>query len=312
MGLIRSDSPLVSVVIPCYNEEGNIVNLYDILINALPQTCELIFVDDHSTDTSVEKMKELRERDSRVKYIAFSRNFGQQNAILAGLVYAKGDCAISMDVDLQHPPQLVSDMIGKWKEGYDLVITQRDHTEEKNTFRVWTSSLFYFFLNWISDIELKPGYADFRLLDRKVVNVLTSLRDPDIFIRGYVQWMGFRQTILKYKPGPRFSGSSKYTVNKMMRLALSGILSFSVKPIRIAIVMGIFLFMISFAGCLVWMYQMWVNNEPITGVKMMLLVMLLLSSFQFILLGAIGEYVARNFTMLQNRPGFIIESMETD
>ncbi|HWB64136.1 MAG TPA: glycosyltransferase family 2 protein [Chitinophagales bacterium] len=302
----------MSVVVPCYNEEGNILQLYKALLPVLPEKCEIIFVNDGSRDATGNRIKELRETDKRVKYILLSKNFGQQNAILAGLVYTTGNCVISMDADLQHPPHLISAMLEKWQQGFDLVTTEREYDGQPNSAKAIASRFFYYLLNAISEIQLKPGQADFALLDRKAVNVLTELHDPDMFIRGYVQWMGFKQTSLKYAPDKRFSGDSKYTFIKMLKLGLSGIVSFSIKPMRIAIGLGIGLFVISFFYALAILFGVIINKEAYNDFKLLLGVILLLTSLQFILLGAIGEYVARNFKLLKKKPAFIVDQMEFD
>ena len=231
----RSDDFRLSILIPVLNEQDNIQAMYDEIEENLKeiQDKEIIYINDGSTDSSLEKIKKLRTLDNSVHYIDFSRNFGHQNALKAGLDLCSGDVVISMDGDLQHPPQLVTLLIERWREGYDVVITTRDDSSDSGLFKKLTSQLFYRLLGKLSNIGLKPGSADFRLLDRKVVDTLKRFDEKDIFYRGFVAWSGFKQIELPYKPAKRRSGLTKYSPRKMVRLALDGLLGFSILPLRL-------------------------------------------------------------------------------
>ena len=236
-----NQDPFVSVVVPCFNEAGNIQALYDLLHPVLQEHTryELIFVDDGSTDSTADLIHGLRAKNNSVKLISLSRNFGHQAALKAGLDHAEGDCVISLDADLQHPPELIPDLIKKWKEGYEVVFTQREEDPNLSWLKRATSKLFYRLAQKLTSVQIHQGTADFRLLDRAVVNVLKELDESYLFIRGLVSWVGFRQTAISYKASDRYSGTTNYTYRKMFSLALSGITSFSIRPLQLSIVLGL-------------------------------------------------------------------------
>jgi glycosyltransferase involved in cell wall biosynthesis len=245
----NKDNQLVSIVFPAYNEEGNITALYDLITKNLPDkyNYEFIFVDDGSTDKTLELIKSIALVDKRVNYLSFSRNFGHQYALKAGLDYCNGDCAISMDSDLQHPPTIISEMLQLWDSGYDVVYTIREDDKNISIIKRLTSNLFYVLLNKLSNVELKKGAADFRLTDRKVIEILKNdITEYFLFIRGMIAWVGFNQIGLVYQPSSRYSGKTKYSISKMIRFAIDGITSFSNKPLRISMYLGFLLSFISF------------------------------------------------------------------
>ena len=238
----------ISVVVPVYNEAANISVLYKELsgqLSALPYASEFIFVDDGSTDGSLQIMKDLARQDSTVFYIELSRNFGHQYALKAGLDVSNGDCVVSMDCDLQHPPDVVLKMIGKWEEGYDVVYTRRSPNKNLSWLKQKTSSLFYAFMDKISDLKLESGTADFRLMNRNALDAFAHLNESELFIRGLVKWAGFRQTAIDYEPRDRHSGETKYNLKKMLSFAFRGITAFSVRPLQMIAYLGILLFLIS-------------------------------------------------------------------
>ena len=220
----------ISVVIPSFNEEGNIkiiVKALNEVLQKLNYRYELIFVDDGSSDKTLSILQEISADDANVFYIELSRNFGHQNALKAGLDLASGDCIITMDGDMQHPPEMIPQLVEKWEEGYDIVYTRRLEDKNLPAFKKITSKYFYKFINSISEIKIEEGTADFRLMDKKVSTVFFAFSENELFIRGLVNWVGFKQFAIDYKPAERFSGNSKYTIKKMMQFALKGITSFA-------------------------------------------------------------------------------------
>jgi polyisoprenyl-phosphate glycosyltransferase len=238
----------ISFVIPAYNEASNVVKLYNELVSVTgkqPYQFEFIFVDDGSTDETLKMIRSLSQKDSRVFFLELSRNFGHQNALKAGLDIANGDCVITMDSDLQHPPSVIMDLIKYWEQGYDVVYTRRKDDKNLSWFKRKTSSLFYTLYNKLSDIKLEEGTADFRLMGRNVVDAFAHLRENELFIRGLIKWSGFQQIAVEYDPHDRFSGESKYSIRQMISFAFKGITSFSVKPLKLATYTGLILFLFS-------------------------------------------------------------------
>lgn len=299
----------ISVIIPCYNEEGNVRKIYEAVIEQLSSyDFQLLFVDDCSKDNTLSIMKELNKSDNRVDYISFSRNFGQQSGLRAGLEYADGDCVISMDADMQHPPQLLPMMIKKWEEGYEIVSTKRNDVENVGFFKKITSSLFYKMINKISDIKIKEGSADFRLLDRKVVNVFVKeFTEYHLFFRGLINWVGFNQTEIEYVTGKRFSGATKYTFSKMLNLAIDGITSFSIRPLKLATFLGFSLSIFSTIYGLYAIYMALFTDKIVRGWTSVLVSILFIGGVNMILLGIIGEYLGKLYIQSKNRPIFLIK-----
>jgi dolichol-phosphate mannosyltransferase len=236
---------LVSVVIPAHNEEENldeVINRIEKVFELLPYHYQLIFVDDGSSDNSLMKLQKEAETRKNLFFISLSKNFGHQLALLAGLNHAKGDCVISLDADLQHPPELFANMLQKWEEGFDVVYTKRKVDLSLPLKKRKSSEYFYKFLNSLSDVEIEQGTADFRLLDRKALDALNRFKEDEPFIRGLVKLIGFKQYALEYTPDKRFAGTSKYSLAKMRKLAVHGVTSLSVKPLHTAVYLGFFFF----------------------------------------------------------------------
>ncbi|MEO0058554.1 MAG: hypothetical protein RLZZ312_201, partial [Bacteroidota bacterium] len=232
----------ISIVIPSFNEEGNIavmIAAIDAVFVKLEYSYEMIFVDDGSKDNTLEVLKNFSQLNKNLFFVELSRNFGHQNALKAGLDLATGDAIIAMDGDMQHPPELIPAMISKWQEGYDVVYTRRLEDKKLPYFKNLTSRYFYKFINYISEIEIEAGTADFRLIDKKVAKIFFAFSENELFLRGLSSWVGFRQFAVDYKPAERFSGRSKYTIKKMMQFAIKGITSFSIRPLYISIFVGI-------------------------------------------------------------------------
>lgn len=303
-------SERLSIVIPVFNEEGNIEAMYRALLETLEPmgiAFEIIFADDGSRDRSYEQIEQLSSTDPRVKGLSFSRNFGHQIALFAGLNHASGDLIISMDGDLQHPPSLIPKLIETYRKGYDIVNTKRIDTKETGWFKRKTSSLFYRIINRLSDIEIEPGSADFRLMSQKTVEAYLSIPEKDRFTRGLISWMGFRQAVVPYEVQPRLHGQSKYTLKKMIRFALNGITSFSSKPLRLSFYLGLYIAMGAILYGVYATFQ-FARGEVVPGWTSILLSVLFIGGVILINLGILGEYLARVFNETKNRPLYFIRS----
>ena len=298
----------ISIIIPCFNEETNIKKISQEIFLQLNGSFEyeIIFIDDGSQDNTLEIIKQQKKSNTRISYISFSRNFGHQTALRAGLDHANGDCVISMDADMQHPPKLIKEMIKKWQEGYDIVYTVRN---DKNTslFKKTTSKLFYSILNHLSDYKVEYGAADFRLLDRKIVNIIKKMTEDNLFLRGVVSWVGFKQCSIPYFPAARFSGSSKYSIKKMFNLALNGVTGFSVKPLRISTYLGYVISSISFIYGLYAILMSIFTPKNISGWTSLLVTVTFLGGIQMITIGIFGEYLGKLFINEKRRPNYIIK-----
>jgi dolichol-phosphate mannosyltransferase len=297
---------LLSIIVPCYNEEGNITVLFNKLSEVLMNVpFELIFIDDGSNDNSLDVIKGIC--DPRIKYISFSRNFGHQYALKAGLNYANGDIVISMDADMQHPPELINEMIQKWSEGYDIVYTIR---KDKNTssFKRFTSKFFYKIFNYLSNVKLESGSADFRLMDKKVLKIFKNdINEYYLFYRGLISWIGFESYAISYIPEKRFSGISKYSIKKMVTFSINGITAFSIKPLRIAIFLGAIVSLFAFLYGLYVVGLYFLSKEPVKGWSSLILFTVFLGGVNMLLLGIIGEYLGKLYFESKKRPHYIIK-----
>ncbi|WP_142683854.1 glycosyltransferase family 2 protein [Chitinophaga polysaccharea] len=300
---------LVSIVIPCFNEESNIVPLFEDLNKKLiyiPKF-EIIYVDDGSTDNTLIVIKHLSKQDTRIKYISLSRNFGQQNAIKAGLDYALGDCVITMDGDLQHPSDIIFEMIEKWVEGYQIVNAIRETGNNIPYFKKISSQAFYRIINSTSETYIEPKGADFRLLDRSVVNILKEMKEPSPFFRGLVSWIGFRRTTVSYKMSKRYSGISKYSLSKMLILADRGLTSFTTFPLRISFIIGLLSTIAGFSYGLYALFIAFFTSSAVHGWTSIIICILFYSGIQLIVLGILGEYVGKIYIESKGRPTYIIK-----
>jgi len=300
---------LISIILPCFNEQDNLDELYLRLTSVMKnigEGYELIFVDDGSSDNSINKLTVLCSLDSRVKFIEFSRNFGHQAAIFAGLDYADGDAVIMMDADLQHPPELIPELIEKWKEGYDVVYTVRNDPLETSLFKKITAKTFYKIINLLAEIKIPENSADFRLLDNKVIKSFRSLKERTKFFRGLINWVGFHQCPIYYEAEPRFAGQSKYTVRKMVKFAFDGITSFSAFPLHIATIFGTLVSAFSFVYALYAIYVRVFTHEAVPGWTSVLVAVLFLGGVQLLCLGVLGEYLNRVYTETKSRPTYIV------
>ncbi len=299
----------VAIVIPVCNEETNIpviVTEIKRVMDATSYRYHITFVDDGSEDNTLGVLRELAGSDNRIFFISLSRNFGHQYALKAGLDIIEGDCVIMMDGDMQHPPVLIPGMLASWEAGYDIVYTIRRDHKEIPLLKRKTSDLFYNLINNLSDIELEAGTADFRLMDRKVVNVFRNFTETDLFMRGLVKWMGFRQLGLEYDPAQRVHGKSKYTLRKMIRFAIQGITSFSIRPLYIAVYLGFIFSLLSilYIPYIIYSYYM---GQTISGWSSIAAAIVFFGGLQLMILGIIGMYLGKLFMQSKQRPHYIIK-----
>ena len=306
---ISSVRPQVSLIIPAYNEDGNLLTLYSRLaeiLSSLDAMWEVIFVDDGSTDNTWNQILSLHEDNKSVKGIRLSRNFGHQYALLAGLSHSVGDAVISMDADLQHPPDLIPQLISEWEKGNMIVNTIRIDSDDLSLFKKIASRVFYKLFGLLSGVRIESGMADFRLLDRKIVDNILQFREESFFLRGLIQWVGYKNSTIKYKSLNRQSGSSKYTLKKMFRFALDGITSFSIIPLRVGIFLGLITAAISFMAIFYAIYAKLFTNSAVPGWASTLAILSFLQGILFILLGLIGDYIGRILLEVKKRPRFLI------
>lgn len=305
---------LISIVIPAHNEEENIVIIFDRIekvLLTLNYEYEILVVDDGGSDETLNIVKAIAQRNHRIFYIEFSRNFGHQPALKAGLDFAKGDCVISLDADLQHPPELFIQMLQKWEEGFDVVYTRRKEDKSLSFKKRKSSLYFYKLLNSLSDIELEPGTADFRLLDRTVVDVFKKFNENEPFIRGLVKWLGFKQYAIDYVPEKRFAGASKYNIAKMRKLAIHGVTSLSIKPLHTAVYLGFFFSFLSLLYIPYVLYAYYVGQH-VSGWASLISTVAFFGGLQLIILGIIGIYIGKMFMQSKNRPNYVIRSTNID
>ena len=299
----------ISVVIPCFNEGLGIEETHSRLssvLSSLTIAYELIFVNDGSSDDTRDKLRGLAAADPRTRVINLSRNFGHQIAVTAGLDQAMGDAVVIIDADLQDPPQVIIQMVEKWQEGYEVVYGKRTHRPGETKFKLFSARMFYATLNWLSDISIPRNVGDFRLLDRRVVEAIKSMREQNRFLRGMASWAGFRQFALEYQRDARFAGETKYPLKKMVRLASDGIFSFSVVPLRAAIWTGVGTAFFALLGIVYAVAMRLFTEEWLPGWTLLLVSVFLLGGVQLIFLGVIGEYIGRIFGEVKARPLYFV------
>ena len=302
-------APALSVIVPIYNEEEVIPELYrrmTTVLGSIGQPWELICVNDGSRDTSLSLLLTLREQDPRVKIISFSRNFGHQIAITAGMDYATGDAIAIIDADLQDPPELIVDMFDKWREGFEVVYAVRATRRGESRFKLWSATAFYRLLRRITDVDIPVNTGDFRLIDRQVLLTMRRLREKHRYMRGLSSWVGYRQTGVEYQRAERFAGDTKYPLNKMLRLTFDAITSFSYIPLRLSTYFGFFLAFLSLLGIIVTTALRLSGNNAFFGQASTLVAVLFLGGIQLIFLGVIGEYLARIYDDVKARPLYVV------
>ncbi len=298
-----------SVVIPVYNEEANIGMLYRRMtgvLEGLSPEFELLFVNDGSRDKTLLLVKELAQTDARVRYIDLSRNFGHQIAVSAGLDACRGERVVIIDADLQDPPELIPEMDARMNEGFQVVYARRKKRQGESVAKLWTARLFYRLLANIASIDIPLDTGDFRIMDRKVVDVLRSMPEQNKFLRGQISWIGFRQTFVEYDRSERQGGKTGYTYAKMFRFALDGITSFSDAPLRLASWMGFVVSGVAFIALLYALYGKFISHDSEPGWASLIVSVLFLGGIQLISLGFIGEYLSRISSNVKNRPLYVV------
>ena len=303
---------LLSLVVPVFDEEEGIAAFHaraKSALSALPGLDhEIVYVDDGSTDGTYAALRAFASADSRVSVIKFSRNFGHQIAITAGLDHARGDCVVVIDADLQDPPEVIAEMVGAWREGYDVVYGRRARRAGETRFKLLTAALFYRFLRSMTRIEIPADVGDFRLVSARAATELRRLREKDRFVRGLASWIGFRQTEVMYSRDARIAGDTKYPVRKMLRFALDGITSFSTAPLRLASWLGYAASFFAFLYLLSIPIQFFFDIT-VPGFSTIMVALLFLGGTQLICIGIIGEYVGRIFNETKPRPMYIVDEI---
>lgn len=303
---------LLSIVIPVYNEEHNIQPLMERLLPVVRSyPFEIIFADDGSRDHTLHEIKRYVSEYPEVKYISFNRNFGHQAALTAGYQYATGDCVISMDADLQDPPEIIPSMVEKWNKGSMIVYAQRKKRDGDSVFKKITASAFYNFITYLSDVPIPQQVGDFRLLDKKVVTFLNELPERSRFLRGLVVWSGYPSDIVMFDREARHKGKTHYSISKMVNFALDGITSFSIKPLRVASYIGFFAAFLGFLGIAYALIGRIFNppffpHDWVTGWTALFVGIMFLGGVQLITIGIIGEYIGKIYNEVQKRPQFLI------
>jgi glycosyltransferase involved in cell wall biosynthesis len=303
-------SATVSVVIPCYNEEGTLRETHRRVRQAFSRVgayeLEIVYVDDGSADGTPGLLRELQADDPHVRVVYLARNFGHQFAVTAGLAHARGDAVAIMDADLQDPPEVIGEMLERWREGFEVVYGVRVDREGETRFKLWTASLFYRIINRLSDTDIPLDTGDFRLLDRKVVDAIARMPERDRFLRGMVSWAGYRQVGVPYRRAARFAGETKYPLVKMVRFALDGIISFSVKPLRLSTVLGFLSAGLALVAIVYALGMRLFSRNWVTGWTALIIAILFLGGIQLISLGIIGEYVGRLYGEAKRRPLYLV------
>ncbi|HNZ82683.1 MAG TPA: glycosyltransferase family 2 protein [Sedimentibacter sp.] len=301
----------VSLLIPAYNEEETIPLLYDEL-NKVLETIpgyefEILFVNDGSSDNTLNILRNMQQRDTRINYISFSRNFGKETAMAAGFDYVTGDAAVIMDADLQDPPELIGEMIKYWEEGYDDVYAKRRSREGETWLKKFTSAAFYKLLQKMTKIPIQEDTGDFRLLDRRAIESLKKLREKQRYTKGMFSWIGFNKKEILFDRKPRAAGKTKWNYLKLFNLALEGVTSFTTSPLRISTIIGILVSIFSMIYMVIVLIKSLIWKDPVQGYPSMMVTILFLGGVQLVSLGIIGEYVGRIFNETKYRPLYIID-----
>jgi polyisoprenyl-phosphate glycosyltransferase len=313
MAGLRSENPLVSVVVPCYNEEEVLHECHAQLTEVLQGCCgkdyELIYVNDGSRDRTEEILRSLHGVSGQTRAIMLSRNFGHQAAVTAGLTAAKGQCVVIIDADLQDPPTVIPQMLDSWRQGYEVVYGVRESRAGESGFKLWTAQLFYRLINGLSDVEIPLDSGDFRLLDRRAVDAMLAMPERHRLLRGMSSWIGFRQFGLKYARAARFAGSTKYPVRKMLNLALDGIFSFSTVPLRFVTILGLLTAAVAAIGVLYSLIVRIFTPNWVAGWATLILAILFMGGVEMFCFGIVGEYIGRIYTEIKQRPLFLVREV---
>ena len=300
----------VTIIIPAYNEEASLPFLYERiekLINSIDNyEFEILFVNDGSKDKTIELIKEYREKDSRISYVDFARNFGKETAMIAGLDYATGDCVIFMDADLQDPPELIPEMLKYWEEGYDDVYAQRRSRKGETWLKKFTSKMYYRVLQSLTNVEIQKDTGDFRLLDKRCVNALRKMRESQRCSKSMFSWIGYKKKAKVYDRDPRIAGKTKWNYGKLINLAIDGITSFTTSPLRISTYIAIPTFVALFVYFIYVIAKCCVEHVAIQAFQAIILLVLFFSGVQILLFGIVGEYLGRIFNETKNRPLYLV------
>lgn len=307
---VETEHILLSVVVPSFNEEAVISATCRRLVEVLQQIpgieFELVFVDDGSQDRTLQILRDLQLIDARIRVVALSRNFGHQLAVTAGLEHASGEVIVLIDADLQDPPEVITEMMQRWRQGADVAYGVRVERNGETAFKLWTAKAFYRSINRISDIAIPLDTGDFRLMDRAVVEVLLSMPERDRFVRGMVAWLGFRQEPVPYTRAARLAGETKYPLRKMARFALDGIISFSVAPLRLAIWIGFVTAGVAVIGLVYALLMRLLTNIWVPGWTLLFIACSSIGGFQLVFLGVLGEYIGRIYGEVKRRPLYVV------
>lgn len=302
-------SPLLSVIVPCFNEQDVIRHTHQRLeaaLRAITGDFEIIYVDDGSRDGTAELLRAIQAASPEVRVLRLSRNFGHQIAVSAGLEYARGNAIVLIDADLQDPPEVIGEMVAKWREGFHVVYGQRVDRSGESRFKLWTARAFYRLINRLSEVPIPLDTGDFRLMDRTVVDALLRMREKHRLLRAMTSWVGFRQVALPYSRAERFAGTSKYPLRKMLTLALDGIISFSAIPLKIVTSVGLAFSALSVIGIVYAVAQRLLTDNWVPGWTLIFITVLLIGGLQFIFLGVMGEYIGRIYSEAKDRPLFLV------
>jgi len=308
-----SSHPTFSFVLPVHNEAGNLEELHrrlDVVMSELEQSSEVILVDDGSFDGSLETMRDLRQRDDRIKVVALSRNFGHQAAITAGLDLARGEAVVVMDSDLQHPPEVIPQLVSRWREGFEVVNAVREDRSGETRFKRLTARMFYWLLCRLAQTEMAPNVGDFRLIDRRALNAFKSMRESTRYLRGMFSWVGFRQTAISYAYHDRHSGEPKYNLRRMLTLGVNGLVSFSHAPLEMALHIGFVVAGISFLAGLADIAAKLLSADTVPGWLSLAIMVSFLGGMQLFILGVMGTYMSRMYDELKNRPLYIVREVD--
>ena len=305
-------APRYSIIAPAYNEEEVLPEFYRRVrevMDGLGEPWELVVVNDGSSDTTSEVLNQLHAQDPRVCVVDFARNFGHQIAVIAGLDHARGEAVVVIDTDLQDPPEVIADLIARWKDGYQVVYGVRSEREGETWFKLFTARLFYRLIGALTDVDIPPDAGDFRLLDRQVVEDMRRMRERRRFIRGMTSWVGYRQTGVSYSRHARFAGETKYPFRKMFRLALDAVTGFSGFPLKLATICGSILLVFGMVFGLVLLAIRLTGNAPLEGQGITLVAIFVLGGTQLLFLGIIGEYIARIYDEVRGRPLYTVKEL---
>lgn len=300
----------ITIIIPAYNEEESLPHLYERLEKLISSMkhyeFEILFVNDGSKDNTINLMKEYREKDNRISYVDFSRNFGKEIAMIAGLDYATGDCVIFMDADLQDPPELIPELVKYWEEGYDDVYAKRNSRKGETWLKKFTSKMYYRVLQHLTNIPIQEDTGDFRLLDKRCVNALKKMRESQRQSKSMFSWIGYKKKEVLYDRDPRIAGKTKWNYKKLVDLAIDGITSFTTSPLRISTYISIPTFILLFVYFIYVIAKCIVTNTVVQAYQAIILLILFFSGVQILLFGIIGEYLGRIFNESKNRPLYLV------